>query len=186
MKSGMTALLITILTGLSMAGPLHFSRAQSLVSVSLRAATVQSSDKPDAALKKLTAEEQAALNKPGEAPNDRAKSYIRIASVRLKTARLLVDQEKSAEADEQIEIYTALVADAGRYLSSSVKVRDKAHKTIEQGLKEQLRLLEGLRRDVTAAHGEIVEKAIKTTSNVRLQALRDALGAENILNKPNQ
>ena len=131
----MTALLITILTGLSIAGSANFASPRSLVSLPPAVAS-QSSDKPDEALKKLSAEEQAALNKAGESPNDRAKSYIRLAGARLKTARLLVDQEKYSEADEQLEIYTALVADAGRYLTTSVKMRDKAHKTIEQGLKE--------------------------------------------------
>lgn len=146
---------------------------------------VPPADKTAALLKKLTPEEQAALNKSGDSANDRVKNYLRIAVVRLKNARALLDTDKYAEADEQIEIYRALVEDAGRFLSA-VKSRDKSHKTMEQGLKEQLRLLEGIRRDTPATHFDVADEAVKTCERVRIQALKSALAADDLLKTPSQ
>ncbi|HZS05894.1 MAG TPA: hypothetical protein VFD58_13730 [Blastocatellia bacterium] len=145
----------------------------------------QQPDKPPDALKKLTAEEQTAINSGGGA-NDRTKNYLRVAGGRLKNTRALLDQEKYSEAEEQLEIYAAVIADAGRFLAASVKPRDKAHKTMEQNLKEQLHQLDGIRRDTPAAYLDAADKAVKTAERVRLQSLKAALGAEEILKTPNE
>jgi hypothetical protein len=130
--------------------------------------------------KKLTAEERTALNRPDD-PNGRAKTYVKLMRERLKTARNLLTREQYAATSEQLEVYVGLVDDASRFLSTSVRPRDKAHKTLEQGLKEQIRVLEGIRRDVTAAHLEIAEKALETANRVRRQALNALLGDGKII-----
>ncbi|HWQ34223.1 MAG TPA: hypothetical protein VNQ79_15350 [Blastocatellia bacterium] len=144
----------------------------------------QSADKTNELLKKLTPEEQAALSKSDSA-NDRVKNYLRVAAGRLKNARALLDTDKYAEADEQIQIYTAVINDAGRFLTS-VRARDKAHKTMEQGLKEQLRLLEGIRRNTPAEHFDVADDAVRTSERVRIQALKAALAADDLLKTPSQ
>jgi hypothetical protein len=171
----MKALLITTLIGLALSfGAQPFSATQT-----------QPTGKPDELLKKLTPEEQSALGKSGESPNDRAKTYMRIGAARLKNARALLDQDKYSETDEQLEIYFAIIHDAGRFFSS-VKPRDKAHKTLEQGLKEHLRLLESIKRDIPSAHFEVTDLAMKTAERVRIQALKSALSADDFLKTPNQ
>ena len=174
MKRGMKVLLSVMLAVTGAFGALTVTASQE-----------KSADQSDEILKKLTPEEQAALNKSGDSANDRVKSYLRIASARLKNARTLLDADKDAEADEQIAIYTALVEDAGRFLSS-VKPRDKSHKTMEQGLKGQLRLLEGFRRDTPATHFDVADEAVKLCERVRIQALKSALAAEDLLKTPGQ
>jgi len=138
-------------------------------------AEMQDPPAPDEALKKLTAEEQAALNRP-EGPNGRAKTYARLSEARLKSARAALGREEYAAADEELKVYTALVADAGRYLAASAPRRDRAHKTIEQALREQIRVLEGIRRDETSAHIDVAEKALATAQRIRRQALNSLLG----------
>ena len=130
--------------------------------------------------KKLNAEEKAALNKP-EDTGTRIKTYGRLTRARLKNARDLLDQQKYAAAAEQLEVYTALVNDAGRFLSASVPLRDRANKTLEMELREQIRGLEGVRRDMTALRMETVEAALEAAHRVRLQALNAMLGNGKIL-----
>jgi hypothetical protein len=171
MKTGMKVLLIVMLGLISIAPAV--------------AQEGQSANKTNELLKKLPPEEQAALNKTGDSANDRVKNYLRVAAGKLKNARALLDTDKYAEADEQIQIYTAVINDAGRFLSS-VRSRDKAHKTMEQGLKEQLRLLEGIRRDTPAEHFDVADDAVKTSERVRIQALKAALAADDLLKTPSQ
>ena len=72
--------------------------------------------------------------------------------------------------------YAALVADVGQFSKDSVPKRDKAHKTLEVALREQLRALEGIRRDTSASYAENAEKALKLVNQVRRQALSLLLG----------
>jgi len=137
-------------------------------------AEMQSPEAIDEALKKLTAEEQAALNRSGN-PRDRVRTYIRLSEARLKNAHAIAGQETAAGIDEQLEAYTALIADAGRFTAASVPPRDKAYKALEQTLREQIRVLEGIRRDVSAAHIDLVEQALATANRVRRQALNALL-----------
>ncbi len=124
---------------------------------------------------KLTAEERTAISKP-DSPNDRIKTYLRLAESRLRSARSYLDREDYTGADEQILGYTALIAEVGQFSKDSVPKRDKAHKTLEVSLREQLRALEGLRRDTAASYAESAEKALKLVNQVRRQALGLLLG----------
>jgi hypothetical protein len=145
-------------------------------------ALLQKSDdeaETEAALKKLTTEEQSVINSTGS-PNDRAKNYIRVASGRLKNARTFVDQEKSSEAIEEVKVFSAIITQAGKYFAS-VKARDKSHKTIELGLREHLRQLDSLRRDITFEYADSVEAAMKVANRVRLQAINALVGDGPIL-----
>lgn len=151
----------------------------------LQATTTQQSEtESDEVLSKLTAEEQARLTRPNQSPNNRVKDYVKTAAARLQLARQLLDQGKSAEVAEQLNIYAALIGHAGSYLRNSVKPRDKAHKTMEQGLRAQFRQLEGLRRDSFASVADVADQAMKTAEKVRLQSLRLALGAGDFLKIP--
>ena len=131
--------------------------------------------KPDDWKSKLTAEERSEISKP-ESPNDRMKTYLRLAQLRLKNAREQVSREDFTAADEQLEGYTALIADAGDFSKNSVPKRDKAHKTLETSLREQVRTLEGLKRDISSTRAEAIEKALKIANHVRRQALNLLLG----------
>lgn len=126
---------------------------------------------------KFSKEERDALARPDGA-NDRIKTYIRFADLRLKSARDLMTREEYTAAGEQIVVYTALIADAGQFTKASVPKKDKAHKTLETNLREQLRTLEGVRRDSPSAQAEIFEKAIKIVNQVRRQSLNLLLGAD--------
>ncbi len=126
---------------------------------------------------RFSKEERDALARPDSA-NDRIKTYVRLADLRLKNARDLMTREEYTAAGEQIVVYTALVADAGQFTKSSVPKKDKAHKTLETNLREQLRMLEGVRRDSLSAQAEIFEKAIKVVNQVRRQSLNILLGAD--------
>lgn len=132
-------------------------------------------EKADDWKSKLTAEERSAIGKP-DSPNDRVKTYLRLAESRLKSARSYLDREDYTGADEQIMGYAALIADVGQFTKSSVAKRDKAHKTLEVKLREQLRMLEGIRRDTSASYAETVEKALKLVNQVRRQSLGLLLG----------
>lgn len=124
---------------------------------------------------KLTAEERSAISKP-EGANDRVKTYVRLAESRLKSARSYLDREDYTGADEQIMGYVVLIADVGAFTKASVPKRDKAHKTLEVSLREQLRSLEGIRRDTAGAYADTAEKALKLVTQVRRQALNLLLG----------
>lgn len=91
--------------------------------------------------KLLTEEESIALRKE-ERPNNRMKTYVRLSAQRLKNAREFITQENFAASGEQIKGYTVLIADAGRVSQESIPKGDKAHKTLELALREQIRLLE--------------------------------------------
>ncbi len=132
-------------------------------------------EKADDWKNKLTSEERSAINKP-EGANDRVKTYLRLADSRLKSARSYLDRNDHTGADEQIMGYAALIADVGQFTKESVPKRDKAHKTLEVTLREQLRSLEGIRRDSPASYAENAEKALKLVNQVRRQALGLLLG----------
>lgn len=151
-----------------------------LASFTIRAAQAErprttQPEKTDDWKSKLTAEERSELSKP-ESPNDRMKTYLRLAQLRLKNVRDQVSREDFTAADEQLEGYTALIADAGDFSKNSVPKRDKAHKTLETSLREQVRTLEGLKRDISAVRAEAIEKALKIANHVRRQALNLLLG----------
>jgi hypothetical protein len=114
------------------------------------------------------------------------KAYVKLAEARLRSARDAVTRGEYAAAAEQIAAYEALVADAGEFTKSSVPKRDKAHKTLEQALRVQLRLLEGVRRDTSAEYADPVEQAIKTASRVRTQALDLLVGNGMFLSSPEE
>ncbi len=130
---------------------------------------------------RLTEEELSAIGK-SESPNNRMKTYVQLSAQRLKKAREFVNQEDFAATSEQIKGYTALIADAGRVSKESIPKHDKAHKTLEVALREQVRLLEGLRHDLSISYFEVVEIALKTALQVRRQALNLLLG-EGILSE---
>ena len=129
----------------------------------------------------LTEEELSAIGKT-ENPNNRMKTYVRLSEQRLKKARDYVNQENYVATSEQIKGYTALIADAGRVSKESIPKRDKAHKTLELALREQMRVLEGLKHDIGASYLEVVEMAFKTAQQIRRQALNLLLG-EGILSE---
>ncbi len=124
---------------------------------------------------RLTEEELSAIGK-SESPNNRMKTYVQLSAQRLKKAREFVNQEDFAATSEQIKGYTALIADAGRVSKESIPKHDKAHKTLEVALREQVRLLEGLRHDLSTSYLDVVEIALKTALQVRRQALNLLLG----------
>jgi hypothetical protein len=130
--------------------------------------------------KKLTSEEHAALSR-SDSPPGRIKTYIRLLRERLKGARNLLDRDEYAATGEYLEVYAGLVNEAGRFLKESVRPRDGANKTLEQGLREQIRVLEGIRRDVSVTHLGPVEKALEAANRVRIQALNALLGSGKIL-----
>lgn len=132
-------------------------------------------DKPHEWKNKLTAEERTTFSKP-DSPNDRMKTFVRLAESRLKSARDYLVRDDYTGADEQIMGYAALVAEAGQFSKISVPKRDKAHKTLEVSLREQTRTLEGIRRDTSVNYAETIEKALKLANQVRRQALNLLLG----------
>ncbi|MFN0119900.1 MAG: hypothetical protein ACKV2V_05300 [Blastocatellia bacterium] len=150
----------------------------------LGATTSAQGTEPEDHLKKLTPQEQAELGKQGS-PNDRVKASLRIGAARLQAMRMLIEQGKSQEIPAQILVYEALIRDTGKFLAGSVKSRDKAHKTMELGLKEHIKLLESLRRDVSFDDGgEAIERARQTADRVRVQSLAAALGDDQIIKRP--
>ena len=132
-------------------------------------------DKPHEWKNKLTAEERTAFSKP-DSPNDRMKTFVRLAESRLKSARDYLARDDYTGADEQVLGYAALVAEVGQFSKASVPKRDKAHKTLEVALREQTRTLEGIRRDTSANYAETIEKALKLANQVRRQSLNLLLG----------
>lgn len=132
----------------------------------------------------LTEEELSALSK-SQRPNSRMKTYVRLSAQRLKNAREYINQENFAEAEEQVKGYTALIADAGRVSKESIPIGDKAHKTLELALRAQIRLLEGLKRDLSSAYDEVTEVALQTTEQVRQQALNLLFGTGMLSKKEN-
>lgn len=137
--------------------------------------TIPQPDKVDDWKNRLTEEELSAIGK-SESPNNRMKTYVQLSAQRLKKAREYVNQENYAATSEQIKGYTALIADAGRVSKDSIPKHDKAHKTLEVALREQMRLLEGLKHDLSTTYHEVVELALKTVQQVRRQALNLLLG----------
>lgn len=145
--------------------------------------TAQTSKPLEDLIKKLTEAERTALNRP-EDPHGRIKTYVRLMEARLNAARAYLNKEQYTATDEQLEVYAGLVDEAGRFLEASVRPRDKANKTLEKGLHEQLRVLEGIRRDVTVMHLELAEKALAAANRVRRQALNALIGDGKILKEP--
>ena len=131
---------------------------------------------------KLTSEERSAIAKP-DSPNDRIKTYVRLTESRLKSARDFATREEFVAVDEQIKAYAALIADAGQYTKASVPKRDKAHKTLETSLRDQLRILESLQREVTISHVELIQNTIKLANQIRRQSINLLLGDEGILSE---
>lgn len=140
-------------------------------------------EKPNEWKNKLTAEERSAFSKP-DSPNDRMKTFVRLAESRLRSARSYLAHDDYTGADEQVMGYAALVAEAGQFSKDSVPKRDKALKTLEVSLREQTRTLEGLRRDTSVSYIETIEKALKLANQVRRQALNLLLG-EGFLSETN-
>lgn len=130
----------------------------------------------------LTEEESNALRKT-ERSNSRIKIYVRLSAQRLKNAREFIKQENFAASAEQIKGYTVLIADAGRVSKEAIPKGDKAHKTLELALREQIRLLETLKQDLSSAYSEVMEIALETSQRVRLQALNLLFGT-GLLSEP--
>lgn len=145
--------------------------------------TAQASETMEEVAKKLTAAERTALNRPDD-PHGRIKTYVRLMEARLNAARAYLNKEQYTATDEELEVYIGLVSDAGRFLAASVRPRDKANKTLEQGLHGQIRVLEGIRRDVTVIHLDLAEKALAVANRVRHQALNALIGDGKILKEP--
>jgi hypothetical protein len=120
-------------------------------------------------------DEYRSLNR-ADGTNDRIKTYIRLARARLKNTQDLIDHDNYTEANEQLQIYAALITDAGRYRAAAVGPYEKANKTLEQGLFEQLRLLDGIRRNMISIYSEGAEQAYILATRVRLQSLAALLG----------
>ena len=127
------------------------------------------------ALKKLSPEEQAALARPDD-PRGRIKTYVQLAGERLKRARTTLAGDESGGSAEQLATYALLVADAGRFAAQRVPARDRAHKMLEQALRDHMRVLETMRREISALHVEPVEQALAAAERVRRQALNTLLG----------
>ena len=161
------ALLASLVTSSMTA--VHAARSYTLIP------TPPQHEKADDWKSKLTSEERSAISKP-EGANDRVKTYLRLADSRLKSTRSYLDRDDYTGADEQLMGYAALIADVGQFTKDSVPKRDKAHKTLEVTLREQLRSLEGIRRDISASYSENAEKALKLVNQVRRQALGLLLG----------
>lgn len=140
---------------------------------------------PDDWKTKLTAEERSAIDKP-DSPNDRMKTFSRLAASRLKAARDYLTRDDFTGANEQIMGYAALVAEVGQFSKASVPKRNKAHKTLEIALREQTRALESIRRDTSVNYTETVEKVIKLVGQVRRQALNLLLGEGLLAETDNQ
>jgi hypothetical protein len=132
-------------------------------------------DKPENWKNKLTAEERSIFSKPAS-PNDRMKTFSRLAESRLKSARDYLGRDDYTGADEQVKGYAAMVAEVGQFSKSSVPKRDKALKTLELALREHTRVLETIRRDTAADYIETVEQVLKLVNQVRRQALNALLG----------
>jgi hypothetical protein len=137
--------------------------------------TVKTPEVQEETIGKFSTEEYKALNR-SEGAHNRIKTYIRLASIRLKNARELLDMDDYSGADEQIQVYTALVAEAGRFRETSVGPYDKANKTLEQGLFEQLRVLDSIRRNTISKYFEGADQAYILATRVRLQSLGALLG----------
>jgi hypothetical protein len=131
---------------------------------------------------KLTSEERSAVSKP-DSPNDRIKTYVRLTESRLRSARDHASREDYVAVDEEIKAYFALISDAGQFTKASVPKRDKAHKTLETSLRDQLRSLESLQREVTVSHVELIQKTIKLANQIRRQSINLLLGDEGILSE---
>lgn len=131
---------------------------------------------------KLTSEERSAVSKP-DSPNDRIKTYMRLTDSRLRSARDHATREDYVAVDEEIKAYFALISDAGQFTKASVPKRDKAHKTLETSLRDQLRTLESLQREVTVSHVELIQKTIKLANQIRRQSINLLLGDEGILSE---
>lgn len=131
---------------------------------------------------RLSEEEKAALNK-SESNNDKIKTYVRFAEQRLRNARADIEKEDSALAGREVSAYAALVADAGLFARASVPKRDKAHKTLETALREQYRVLEGLKRDIGVSQLSVLEDALQIVSKVRRQSLNLFLGEDKVLSE---
>ncbi len=151
------------------------------LSLSVRA----QAEKPHEWKNKLTAEERSTFSKT-DSPNDRIKTFVRLAELRLKSARDYLTRDDYTGADEQVMCYAALVAEAGQFSKASVPKRDKAHKTLEVSLREQTRWLEGIRRDTSVNYIETIEKALKLAQQVRRQALNLLLGEGFLAETDNQ
>ena len=134
---------------------------------------------------KLTSEERSAVSKP-DSPNDRIKTYMRLTDSRLRSARDHATREDYVAVDEEIKVYFALISDAGQFTKASVPKRDKAHKTLETSLRDQLRTLESLQREVTVSHVELIQKTIKLANQIRRQSINLLLGDEGILSEKEQ
>ena len=168
----MVALILAAMTGLAdYAGAQESGRTNNFGAVN----TVKTSELQEGTTRKFSAEENKALNR-SEGTNDRIKTYIRLARERLKNAQHLLDQDDYAGADEQIQVYAALVADADHFRAVSVKPYEKANKTLEQGLFEQLRALDAIRRNTISIYSKGAEQAYILVTRVRLQSLSALLG----------
>ncbi len=132
-------------------------------------------DKPDDWKNKLTAEERSVFSR-SDSPNDRMKTFSRLAESRLKMARDYLTRDDYTGADEQVKGYAALVAEVGQFSKTSVPKRDKSLKTLELALREQSRALEAIRRDTSSNYIETVEQVLKLVNQVRRQALNALLG----------
>lgn len=166
----MLAILLAAMTGLA-----AYAGAQDPVRNFRADSTANTNEMPEGTTGIFSADEDKALNR-AEGVHNRIKTYIRLARVRLKKAQDLLDLDDYAGAEEQIQIYTALVAGAGRFRAASVGPFEKANKTLEQGIFEQLRALDSIRRNTVSKYSESAEQAYILATRVRLQSLSALLG----------
>ena len=139
-------------------------------------------ERPSELRAKMSNEERTALSRQ-ETNNDKIKTYLRFAEQRLRSARVLVDKDEHAEAGKEVVGYATLIADAGIFTRASVPKRDKAHKTLETALREQYRVLEGLKRDIGVSQVAVMEEALRIVVKVRRQSLNLFLGEDKVLSE---
>ncbi|HKP84633.1 MAG TPA: hypothetical protein VJZ26_00970 [Blastocatellia bacterium] len=131
----------------------------------------------------LTASERAMLADASN-PKKSVEVYLKLSDAHLEAATEAVKNGDAGKAERELDIYTKILAEATKVISSMQDGKRSSSKKMEQVLYKQIRSLETIERLFPAERIAFAEDAIKKAKQFRVQALNQAFAGGDVLKDP--
>jgi len=120
-----------------------------------------------------------------DSPRPRVDATLKISDLRLASALKFVEESQYKFAEQDVDVYTALIVYADAYTrklpASQIKDRNNCLKKIEQTIFKQTRTVDATLRLFPVDYREGAEPKIDQVKQIRLRAVNDLLGGGNMI-----
>jgi len=118
-------------------------------------------------------------------PRPRVDATLKISDLRLASAVKFVEESQYKFAEQDVDVYTALIVYADAYTrklpASQIKDRNNCLKKIEQAIRNQTRTIDAVLRQFPVDYRDGVGPKFAQVKKIRLRALNDLLGGGNMI-----